>query len=219
MIKKLLLTVLPFLGFITIVLIRLTMKIKRIGEEKIEEFYNNDRRFILAFWHGRQLFMPYSYRGKQIHILISQHGDGEIVSRAMRYFGFNSVRGSTTRGGFKAFRELIKLARFSDIAITPDGPKGPAQIVQSGIIELARLTGLPIIPVTFNASSKKLLRSWDQFLIPRLFSKGIFIWGDPIFVEKESGKDTLELKRKDLENSLNTITQRADIHFHRSNCG
>jgi lysophospholipid acyltransferase (LPLAT)-like uncharacterized protein len=219
MIKKLLLAVLPFLGFITIVLIRLTMKIKRIGEEKIEEFYNNDRRFILAFWHGRQLFMPYSYRGKLIHILISQHGDGEIVSRAMRYFGFNSVRGSTTRGGFKAFRELIKLARFSDIAITPDGPRGPVQKVQSGIIELARLTGLPIIPVTFNASSKKLLRSWDQFLIPRLFSKGIFIWGDPIFVEKESGEDKIELKRKDLENSLNTITQRADIHFHRSNCG
>lgn len=211
--QKFLYSVLSFLGFLAIVLIRLTMRIRRLGEEKIEEYYKNDRRFILAFWHGRQLFMPYSYRGKKINILISQHGDGELISRAMRYFGFSSIRGSTTRGGFKAFRQLIKIAPSSDIAITPDGPKGPIYQVQLGIIELARLTGLPIIPVTFNASSKKTLKSWDQFLIPKFFSRGVFIWGDPIFVDRDMTPVMVELKRKELETSLKKITEKADQYF------
>ena len=191
------------------------MSIKRVREEAVEVFYKSDRRFILAFWHGRQLFMPYSYHGKGIHILISQHGDGEIVSRAMRYFGFGSVRGSSTRGGFKAFRELIRLSRTSDIAMTPDGPKGPVYRVQTGIIELARLTSLPIIPVAFSASSRRALKSWDQFLIPCLFSKGVFIWGDPISIDKGATPDQVEMKREELEHSLNEITKEADGFFRK----
>ncbi len=213
--NKFLFSILPFLGFVALLLIRMTMRIKRVREEVVEDFYRNNRRFILAFWHGRQLFMPYSYHGKRIHILISQHGDGEIVSRAMRYFGFSSVRGSTTRGGFRAFRELIKLSRNSDIAMTPDGPKGPVYRVQMGIIELARLTSLPIIPVTFSASSRKTLKSWDQFLIPRLFSKGVFIWGEPLFVDKGTTPDKVEMKREELEHSLNKITKEADGFFRK----
>lgn len=213
--NKFLFLILPFLAFVLLLLIRMTMNIKRVREEVVEAFYKSDRRFILAFWHGRQLFMPYSYHGKGIHILISQHGDGEIVSRAMRYFGFNSVRGSSTRGGFKAFRELIRLSRTSDIAMTPDGPKGPVYRAQTGIIELARLTSLPIIPVSFSASSRRVLKSWDQFLIPRLFSKGVFIWGDPLFVDKEATPEKVEMKRKELESSLNKITGQADGFFSK----
>ncbi|MBI3593575.1 MAG: lysophospholipid acyltransferase family protein [Nitrospirae bacterium] len=208
--------ILPLLGFLVVLLIRMTVRIKRVGEEFIAEFYKKDRRFILAFWHGRQLFMPFSYDGKLIHILISQHGDGEIVTRAMRYFGFQSVRGSSTRGGFRAVRELLRLSGSSDIAITPDGPKGPAYKVQMGIIELARMTSLPIIPVTFSSSSRKELKAWDHFLIPHLFSKGIFIWGKPIRVEKNLTREQLEERRKDLEITLNKITEEADRYFLRT---
>lgn len=211
--NKFLLWILPFLGFLFLLAIRLTMRIKRVREEVVEEFYKDHRHFILAFWHGRQFFMPYSYHGKRINILISQHGDGEIVSRAMRYFGFGSVRGSSTRGGFKAFRELFKLSRHSDIAITPDGPKGPLYQVQVGIIELARLTALPIIPVTFSSSSRKILKSWDQFMIPGFFSKGVFIWGNPIFVDKGATPAQVEMKREELEHTLNEITKEADNFF------
>ncbi|MHB8482368.1 MAG: lysophospholipid acyltransferase family protein [Nitrospiria bacterium] len=155
--NKVLRNVLPFFGFLVLVLLRMTMKIKMVGREIVNDYFINDKHFILAFWHGRQLFMPYSYHGKKIHILISRHGDGEIVSRAMRYYGFGSIRGSSTRGGFRAFREMIKISRESDLAITPDGPKGPLYKVQMGIVELARLTGLPVIPVSFGASKKKPL--------------------------------------------------------------
>jgi hypothetical protein len=154
---KILTNILPFLSYLIIVLVHKTMSITTKGSEKINEYFKNNKQFILAFWHGRQLFMPYIYHGKKIHILISEHGDGEIVSRAMRYFGFGSVRGSSTRGGFRAFREMIRVSRSSDIAITPDGPKGPPYQVQMGIIELARVTGLPIFPATFGASKKKIL--------------------------------------------------------------
>ncbi|MBI1820799.1 MAG: lysophospholipid acyltransferase family protein [Nitrospirae bacterium] len=169
--NKLLLKILPFFGFLILVLLRLTMKIKTVGKEVVEDYFKNDKRFILAFWHGRQLFMPYSYHGKKIHILISQHGDGEIVSRAMRYYGFGSIRGSSTRGGFKAFREMIKISRESDLAITPDGPKGPPCKAQAGVVELARLTGLPIIPVTFGASKKKPLNHGINLSSPVFFQR------------------------------------------------
>jgi len=202
-----------FLGFIVLILLRLTVRIRRIGEETLFDFYRNKRHFILAFWHGRQLMMPYSYRGKQIHILISQHGDGEIVARAMSYFGFHSVRGSTTRGGFRAFRELIRISGSSDLAITPDGPKGPPRRVQMGIIELARLTALPIIPVTFGSSSARRLNSWDCFEIPFPFSRGIFIWGKPVRVEKNAGEGDLILKQRELEDEMNRITDLADGYY------
>ena len=147
--------ILAFIGFLVLVLLRLTMKVKTVGQEIVNDYFKTDRRFILAFWHGRQLFMPYCYHGRKIHILISRHGDGELVSRAMRYFGFGSIRGSSTRGGFKAFREMIRMSRDSDLAITPDGPKGPPGKAQMGVIELARMTGLPVFPVSFGASKKK----------------------------------------------------------------
>src|ERR1700693_4161044 len=142
------------IGFLVLAAIRLTTRIKVVRKEVAGGFFKNNRRFILAFWHGRQLMMPYCYHGKSIHILISQHGDGEIVSRAMRFFGFKSIRGSTTRGGSQAFREMIRTSRVSDIAITPDGPRGPARNVQMGIIELARLTGLPILPILDRESTR-----------------------------------------------------------------
>jgi hypothetical protein len=108
---------------------------------------------------------------------------------------------------------LFKLSRHSDIAITPDGPKGPLYQVQVGIIELARLTALPIIPVTFSSSSRKILKSWDQFMIPGFFSKGVFIWGNPIFVDKGATPAQVEMKREELEHTLNEITKEADNYF------
>jgi hypothetical protein len=91
--------------------------------------------------------------------LISRHRDGELISSAMRSFGFSSVRGSTTRGGSAALKGLIERGRSGrDLAVTPDGPKGPRQVAQPGVILLARMTGLPIFPLTFGASKKKSFR-------------------------------------------------------------
>jgi lysophospholipid acyltransferase (LPLAT)-like uncharacterized protein len=132
------------------------MAIRTEGGEMIDDLYRHGRSIIIAFWHGRQLMMPLAYRGRQAHILISQHRDGELIQRIVARFGFHAVRGSTTRGGAAALRRLIAVGRGGgDLVVTPDGPKGPRQIAQSGVVQLAKATGLPIVPLTFACSKKK----------------------------------------------------------------
>jgi lysophospholipid acyltransferase (LPLAT)-like uncharacterized protein len=153
--NQLALSVLPPVGASIIRLLGKTTRITVRGDGAVENFYREDKHFILAFWHGRQLMIPLAYRGRGIHILISRHRDGELISQVMSRFGYHSVRGSSTRGGTSALRQLIKLGRSGvDIAITPDGPKGPRYVVQPGAIQIAKATGLPILPLTFSCSKK-----------------------------------------------------------------
>lgn len=153
------LSVAPPLAARIIRLLGQTMRISTVGGEAVDELYRQGRHIIIAFWHGQQLMMPLSYRGQQASILISQHRDGEIIARIMGYFGFQSIRGSSTRGGLRATRQLLRAGRNGeDLVVTPDGPKGPACTVQSGVIYLAKATGLPIIPLTFACSKKKSFR-------------------------------------------------------------
>jgi lysophospholipid acyltransferase (LPLAT)-like uncharacterized protein len=166
------LSVAPPLAARTICLLGHTMHLSTIGGETVDELYRQGQRLIIAFWHGRQLMMPLAYRGHLASILISQHGDGEIIARIMQYFGFHAVRGSSTRGGLRAIRQLVKAGREGgDLIITPDGPKGPACKVQAGVIYLAKVTGLPIIPLTFACSKKKSFRVGITFTFPILVEK------------------------------------------------
>ncbi len=137
-----------------------TLRIDTVHGEAVAERWREGQASIVAFWHGRQLMLPLAtYGGRGLDILISRHRDGELISRAMRSFGFSSVRGSTTRGGSSALKGLIERGRAGrDLAVTPDGPKGPRQVAQPGVILLAKMTGLPIVPLTFGASKKKIFR-------------------------------------------------------------
>ncbi len=149
------LSVAPPLGAAVIRALAASIRMERRGAEVMDEYYRHGRSMIFAFWHSRQLMMPVAYRGRQIHVLISRHRDGEIIARIISRFGFRAVRGSTTRGGVPALRELIRVGRQGhDVCVTPDGPKGPAQVAQAGVVELAKATGLPIVPVTFACSKK-----------------------------------------------------------------
>jgi len=157
MMNRLKLSILSFLGEATIRLLGKSMSLKSYGFEPVDRVYQEGRNIILAFWHGQQLMIPLGYRGPHPEILISQHRDGELISRIVKRFGFGAVRGSTTRGGQKALRQLIRLGRQGvDLVITPDGPKGPRHRVQPGVVALAKLTGLPIVPLAFACSKKKL---------------------------------------------------------------
>lgn len=167
--KWLKLSVLPTIGASVIRGLGQSMCIETKGQESIDALYLEGKRVIIAFWHARQLMMPLTYRGTQAHILISQHQDGEIIARIVERFGFKAVRGSSTRGGVEALRELIRLGRSgADLVVTPDGPKGPAQVAKMGVIQLARASGLPIVPLTFGCSKKNTLRagiaSWFRTL-------------------------------------------------------
>lgn len=142
-----------------------TMRIETAHGDGIAARWRAGDASIVAFWHGRQLMLPLAYGGRGLDILISRHRDGELISRAMQSFGFASVRGSTTRGGSTALKALIERGRAGrDLAVTPDGPKGPRHVVQPGVIHLAKVTGFPIFPLTFGASKKKSLRPGTDFL-------------------------------------------------------
>jgi lysophospholipid acyltransferase (LPLAT)-like uncharacterized protein len=149
------LTVLPPIAAGVIRAIGRSMQIETRGHEHVDRLYQEGKRVIIAFWHSRQLMMPLTYRGTLAHILISQHEDGEIIARIVERFGFLAVRGSSTRGGVEALRELIRLGRSgADLVVTPDGPNGPAQVVKMGVIQLARASKLPIVPLAFSCSKK-----------------------------------------------------------------
>ena len=150
------LSVLPAAAAWGVRLLGKTMELTTVGGETVDALVREGKPIIIAFWHGRQLMMPLAYRGASASILISQHRDGEIIARIMKCFGFASIRGSSTRGGGQAVRQLLKVAhQGEDLIITPDGPRGPACRVQTGVMYLAKLTGFPIMPLTFACSKKK----------------------------------------------------------------
>lgn len=146
--------------------------------------------------------------------MISQHRDGEFIARAIKLFGFDSIRGSTTRGGLAALRSMVRFFETgANLAITPDGPQGPKEVVQMGVLELARLTSAPIVPVTYSVSRKKIFNSWDRFILPLPFCRLAYVWGEPIFVPRELSQEDLEGKRVLLQERLRQITSEADSLF------
>lgn len=185
-----------------------------VNPKPARDFWQRGQNMIIAFWHNRMLMAPFFYRGRGLRILISLHADGELISRVMRRFGFGSIRGSTTRGGSSAFRKLLRAAKEGmDIAITPDGPRGPKYVVQMGIIELAMRTGLPIVPVTYSAEHRYHFPSWDALVVPRPFTRGVFIWGDPMWIELGGKEDKKEEARVALEARMLKMVELADTFF------
>ncbi len=172
------LSVLPPVGAAVIRVIARSMRCLTRGNEGVDALYREGHHIILAFWHAQQLMIPIGYRGTGSHVLISQHGDGEIIARIIARFGHEAVRGSSTRGGAGALRALIKLGRSGqDLVVTPDGPKGPRQVAKRGVVQLAKATGLPIVPLAFACSKKNSSRagivSWSHIRFPEAsFSMG-----------------------------------------------
>ncbi len=161
------LSVLPPIGAAVIRGLGRSMRMDSQGHEQMDELYRQGRNIILAFWHAQQLMVPLGYRGTRGNVLISQHQDGEIIARVIARFGHGAVRGSSTRGGALALRELIRLGRSgTDLVMTPDGPKGPRQVAKLGVVQLAKVTGLPIVPLAFGCSKKNSSRagidSWSR---------------------------------------------------------
>lgn len=186
-----------------------SLRIRFLGEGE------KGRRVIYALWHGRMFVLIYFYRRMGIDVLISQHSDGELVTRVVKGLGYLPVRGSSTRGGLNGFFELSQGARGRSLAITPDGPRGPREVVQPGIILLAQRTGLPIVPLGASAQNRLVLPSWDGFLIPHPFSRAVVIEGPPLWVERSLKDGALEEKRGELERRLREINRRADNFFSR----
>ena len=207
----------PWLAYWVIRILGWTMRIVDVDEEIPRAFREKGINVIGAFWHGRLLMMPFAYRGKKLGFLVSPHRDGQVVGKALQRFGFMPILGSSYRKGFSGFKNMVKAQEDGwDIGIVPDGPRGPRCKVQMGTIELAKLTGRPIIPLTFSASRRKIFNTWDRFLLPYPFSRGVFMFGEPVTVDPHGDRVHLEEKRDLLEKRLNELTERADHYFDES---
>jgi hypothetical protein len=215
--KKLVSWLGPWLAYRVIRILGRTMRFEVVNPEIQRSFLEKDIPYIGAFWHDRLLMMPFGYEGKKLGFLVSPHRDGQIVGRALKRFGLNPIFGSSSRGGASAIKEMVRaIQNGSDMAIVPDGPRGPRHRLQLGVIELARRTGNPILPLTFSASKKKIFKTWDRFLLPYPFSKGVFVWGEPIYVDRDGERDYLEEMRLLVERRLNELTEEADRYFNPS---
>jgi len=205
--KKVLAWLIPHVIFYIYKLLSITIRWKFVGER----YQSGCSPYLLAFWHARILMMAYAYRQWNGAVLISEHRDGEYIAQAAKYMGIDSVRGSTTRGGMKAFLRMLKMAKQGKcLGITPDGPKGPAEIVQPGTVQMAKKTGLPLRAVCYATKRQWRAKSWDKFYIPKPFTRGVFIIGEPIY----AGDDDEETLQK-FQQAMDKVQAEADGYFSK----
>lgn len=192
-------------------LVFVTSRWEWVGDaESIRLLQKPGESIISAFWHGRLLMMFCAWRnnGDTMHVLISGHRDGLFIANITNKLGLNVVEGSTSRGGARAVRSLIGLLADGDsMAITPDGPRGPRGSVADGAMVLARLTGKPVLPFAYGVSRGIQLKSWDRFLLPFPFSRGVFACAAPLYFSREDDNKAASEK---LRLALNEATRMAD---------
>jgi lysophospholipid acyltransferase (LPLAT)-like uncharacterized protein len=167
---------------------------------------------IYTLWHGRLLPLTYYHRQQNIATLISQSSDGEYIARVVERWGYTAMRGSSSRGGSSALREMVKAARTGrSLAITPDGPRGPKQKLKPGVLTLAQLTGQPMIPMSASATRAWWVDArWDLFLVPKPFSTVFVRYADPVYVPRDADEGALTKIGAEVEATLVRLTNETD---------
>ena len=176
-----------------------------------QKIIDEDEGFILCFWHGRLLMMApqISKIPAPKHMLISAHADGKIISKTMSYFSVKTISGSTKKSGTKALREILNLLKSNAIVgFTPDGPRGPRYSIAPGVLQCAYMSQKKIIPISYSCKRKKILKSWDRFILAYPFNKGCLLIGAPILPPRN--KENFEKTSSELKTKLDALTNEAD---------
>ena len=202
-----------FLGFLTflyIYAVNFTSSIQFENESIPNKFWNNDKPFILAFWHSQLMMIGFSWKkNKNVNILASGHSDGRFGAIVGKYFNLNNIQTSKKNNSI-SLRPIFKLLNDNNyIGITPDGPRGPKEIVSEGIIKIAKSSKVPIIPVGFWSSKNYKLKSWDSFLITLPFSKCSFVWSKPLEIPYNIQENQIQHYQKLLQEKINQNVKRA----------
>ena len=215
----------PVLGvliWMVLWLLRMSTRFRSEGGELLERYWSEGRPVVLAFWHGRAIMLPFLYRrrvasGGRVWIMNSEHRDGEIITRALRRFGIHSTRGSSSRGAIVGTLGLArKLRAGDDVALIPDGPRGPALEAKPGAVELAATGGAPLCPLSFSASRFIRLGGWDRMMIPLPGARVVCVVGTPIDVPHgRLSRERREELRLELQSRLLDAARRADTAVGR----
>lgn len=177
-------------------------------------------RGIYALWHAQQLPLTLWHRNENVAVIISQSRDGEIISRIVERIGYRAIRGSSTRGGTRALRELTRAAAEGHpLAITTDGPQGPARECKPGVVLAAARTGLPIIPTAAAAVRAWRFRSWDRFMVPKPGSIVYVTYGEPISVPEDIEGAATRVWQDRVAEALNCATTVCEEAAHELGTG
>jgi lysophospholipid acyltransferase (LPLAT)-like uncharacterized protein len=181
------------------------------GEEHIASFRADGAPVVYVLWHGRLLPCTYARRGEGITTLISQHRDGEYIARIVERWGFYPVRGSSSRGAAAALRQMVRLVRGgSSLAITPDGPRGPREVMKPGALLVAQLSGAPVVPVAAGTDRAWWFGGWDRFLVPKPFARIHMRYGEPVWSPRDAAPTELDEYERDVEQRLRALTRAVD---------
>ncbi|KCZ51431.1 hypothetical protein HY29_06070 [Hyphomonas beringensis] len=207
-------------------LVARTVRWKVEGIEPARQSWSENQGVVVASWHSRIMLLPSGWIRHMRHwpgpihkgaMLISLSPDGEAVTRAIGHLGIHAIRGSAAnkkkakkdKGGIKAVAEAVRLLRSgTGVCITPDGPRGPAEVVSPGAIMIAQRAGAPILPYALSVKPAKRLGTWDRFIIPFPFARGAIVYGEPLATTRDA--DPAELQAE-LQKRLDAATQRADM--------
>lgn len=193
-----------YLAYLLVRVLSATLRVRHVHPE-----HADTPQYILTFWHRQLLPLLGRARWKRpITVMISRSKDGQLIADVLSLFGVQSARGSSSRGGSEAMRGLLREARDGkSIVFTPDGPRGPAGVLKDGVIFAAKATQLPILPVAFAGKNVIVLRSWDRMIIPKPFSKGFVLYGEPILVPRDADAEEW---RAIVEEKLNELSAEAE---------
>lgn len=192
--ERFLLRLVPWLIVTFQRVIGLTSRRVDIGREHLDSLRNRNLPWIYAIWHTNVLYSPYLNRNQNVAVMISQSKDGEYITRVVRKFGNQAIRGSTSKHGVAALKNMIRhLRQGGPAAITPDGPRGPAFKVQPGLVTSAQISQVPIVPFAYECTRQWIARnSWDQHRIPKPFTVFVVRYGEPIHVPPDLSPEDFE---------------------------
>lgn len=192
-----------------------TWRVDREVPEAVREIERSGERLIYAFWHAHILPLSYFYRGRGIVVLVSRHGDGEYITQVIHRLGFGTVRGSTSRGGMRALLEMARLGRDGyPLGVTPDGPRGPRQRLQPGVLLIAQRSGLPIVPLAAAMSRGRRLDSWDRFEVPAPAARIRIVAGAPLHIPRDVEASRLAAEWGErVQESIDAVERRAQEAF------
>lgn len=206
------------LGGATLTGLLRTARYEVSGREHYEAWWGVRKPAIFVLWHGRLLPCSYYHRHDGAATLISRHRDGDYIAGVVdRWWGFRPLRGSSSRGGSAALRQIVRVLHGGTaVAITPDGPRGPRQKMKPGPVLAAQMAGVPLIPITAGAARAWWVGGWDRFLVPKPFTRIHLVYGEPVFVSPDAGEEEIQQVQEDLERRLNDLTATADARAGRS---
>lgn len=188
-----------------------TCRVSVRGARVADDLKKKQVPIIYIYWHRHIFFNVYKFKHTGARPLISLSDDGELISRIAREFGMEPIRGSSSRGGMRAFLKLLKAVQQekSEILITADGPKGPARQIKDGTLVLAQKTGAAVVPISWYASRVKIFpRTWDKFIIPRPFSRIVFAYDQPLTIPPNLGEEGLTDVKNKLQVTLDDLEKK-----------